>query len=269
VKARGSRGRPFWRDLHAVTGLYAALVIALLVVTGMPWSAFWGDKVMGYAKDHGLGRPAAPAAGPAFAHAGHGDAPAGVGWTMEGMVMPRSGQRARDLPLVLQAAEQAGMARPFTVSVPASPGEAVTIAPEARQVEDTRILYVDGATGEVLADVDYGEFGAAAKAFEWGIAVHQGTQYGWLNRYLMLGGCLAIWLLAISGTVMWWKRRPPKLSAGRIGAPVAPTGRRMRTAVLGIVLPFAILYPLTGLSLLAALAVDRLWQAGARRGRTA
>jgi uncharacterized iron-regulated membrane protein len=73
----------------------------------------------------------------------------------------------------------------------------------------------------------------------------------------MLGGCIAIWLLAISGVIMWWKRRPPNLTKGRIGAPEAPPGPRVRAAVLGIVLPLAILYPLTGLSLIAALAIER------------
>ena len=93
-----------------------------------------------------------------------------------------------------------------------------------------------------------------ARAFEWGIAVHQGTQYGWMNRTLMLIGCIGVWILAISATVMWWKRRPK----GSLGAPKAPPGPRARAAVLGIVLPLAILYPLTGLSLIAAIGLDRL-----------
>ena len=42
VTAPPGAGRPFWRDLHAVTGLYAGGVILFLAVTGMPWSAFWG-----------------------------------------------------------------------------------------------------------------------------------------------------------------------------------------------------------------------------------
>ena len=104
-----------------------------------------------------------------------------------------------------------------------------------------------------------------AKAFEWGIAVHQGMQYGQLNRLVMLAGCIGVWLLAISGLMMWWKRRPPRLSPLRIGAPPAPHGARIRTAVLGIVLPLCILYPLTGLSLLAALLIDRIGQALLRR----
>lgn len=60
---------------------------------------------------------------------------------------------------------------------------------------------------------------------------------------------------------MWWKRRPPPLSRCRIGAPEAPPGPRVRAAVLGIVLPLAVLYPLTGLGLILALAVDRIVRA--------
>jgi uncharacterized iron-regulated membrane protein len=81
----------------------------------------------------------------------------------------------------------------------------------------------------------------------------------------MLGGCIAIWLLSISGIVMWWKRRPPRncRKAG-IGAPEVPPGPRIRAAVLGIVLPMAILYPLTGLSLMVALLLDRVVSAARR-----
>ncbi|WP_225896801.1 PepSY-associated TM helix domain-containing protein [Brevundimonas goettingensis] len=258
VRASSPGRRPFWRDLHAVTGLYAGAVIAFLVVTGMPWSAFWGDQYMAFVKDNGLGRPKPPAG--AFAHADHQNAPVGVGWTMEGMVMPGDHATARPAPrlsTVVTAADGRGLPRPYTVSIPADPSLSWTASRVIQHVEDTRIVYIDGATGAVGADLRWGQFGVGAKAFEWGIAVHQGTQYGWMNRYLMLGGCIAIWVLSISGIVMWWKRRPPKLSKGRIGTPEVPPNPRVRAAVLGIVLPLAILYPLTGLSLIVALLVDR------------
>jgi len=258
IRAQDPKRRPFWRDLHAVTGLYAGGVIAFLVITGMPWSAFWGDQYMAAVKANGLGRPKAPAAASPFIHAEHpADAPVGVGWTMEGMVMPTAHAGSPSLSRVIEAADGQDLARPYLVSIPSNPALAFTAARQVKQVEDPRTLYIDAATGAVRADIRYDQFGVGAKAFEWGIAVHQGTQYGWINRYLMLGGCIAIWLLAISGVLMWWKRRPPKLSKGRIGAPDAPPGPRVRAAVLGIVLPLAILYPLTGLSLIAALAIER------------
>jgi len=267
IQATDAARRPFWRDLHAVTGLYAGAVIAFLAITGMPWSAFWGEQYANVVRESGAGRPTPPPAASPWVHAAHKDQPAGVGWTMEGMAMPSRHQSAwtARLSTVVDRADAEGLARPYVVSIPSDPALAFTAAHENRRVEDARALYIDGATGQVKADIRYSQFGVGAKAFEWGIAVHQGTQYGRLNQILMLGGCIAVWLLAISGVVMWWKRRPANLAKGRLGAPQAPPGPRVRAAVLGIVLPLAILYPLTGLSLLAALAGERVVLAVRRR----
>lgn len=35
--------RIFWRDLHAVPGFYGVLLIGFLILTGLPWTGFWGD----------------------------------------------------------------------------------------------------------------------------------------------------------------------------------------------------------------------------------
>jgi uncharacterized iron-regulated membrane protein len=250
VKARS--GRPFWRDLHAVTGLYAGAVIVFLAFTGMPWSAVWGDRILNVMRESGLGRPPAPAAASAWSHAEHEDAPQGVGWTLEHAAVAGASPLAPSLTRVVAAAERQQLTRPYLISVPKTEGLAWTAAHQATRVEKTRVIYVDAATGSLRGDVRYAQFGWGAKAFEWGIATHQGTQYGQLNRVAMLLGCIAIWILAISGLVMWWTRRP----SGRLAAPVVPPGPRVRAAVLGIVIPFCILYPLTGLSLLVVLLLD-------------
>ncbi|MEN5363977.1 PepSY-associated TM helix domain-containing protein [Brevundimonas intermedia] len=255
-KTTDSRHRPFWRDLHALTGFYVGGVVLFLAVTGMPWSAVWGDRVMGLVKETGLGRPPAPVAG-AWQRAQHHDAPVGAGWTMEGMVMTHDHAGHGGLAQVLHMADQAGLARPYAVNIPAVEGTAYTVTTQARRVQDSRSLYIDATSGRLLGDIGYDQFGAGAKAIELGIYTHQGTQFGQANRIVMLLGCIGVWLLAISGLVMWWKRRPPNLSRRRLGAPPAPPGPRVRAAVLGIVLPLAILYPLTGLILVVAVLLDR------------
>lgn len=252
LSATDHRARPFWRDFHAITGFYAGGIILFLAVTGMPWSAFWGAQFGEFVRTQQIGRPQAPPAASAFVHAKHPDVPLGVGWTMEAMVMPHHHTGHASLDTVIKAADNAKMAKPYRVSIPKTSGVAFTVAHDAKQVENTRILYVDGSSGVVKADIQYEAFGIGAKAFEWGIAVHQGTQYGRVNQLIMLGGCVAVWLLAISGTIMWWKRRPN----GRLGAPPAPYIARGKYALLCIVLPLGLLFPLTGLSLLAVLGLD-------------
>ena len=261
VTVRARAGRPFWRDLHAVTGLYAGAVIFFLAFTGMPWSAVWGDGFLTLVNQAGLGRPPAPAAQD-WAHAEHHDAPPEAGWAMGSTSLPTQ-PAPLDFDAVVSATESAGLARPYLIGLPASADRAVTAAVQNRAAEDARLIYLS-PQGRVLADVKADQFGIGARAFEWGIAVHEGRQYGQVNRWIMLAACISVWILGISALTMWWKRRPK----GRLAAPQAPPGPRVRAAVLGIVLPFCIVYPLTGLSLLAALAVDRLWTLSRRRAAT-
>ena len=150
--------------------------------------------------------------------------------------------------------DAAGLQRPYVLSVPKEAGKAWSAARTAKRVEDTRTLYLDGATGAVIADIGYGRYGPAAKAIQWGIAVHQGEEFGSINRYVMLAGCVSVWLLGISAIVMWWKRRP----TGRLAAPPAPADSRAYFALAAVVVPLGLLYPLVGASLILVLILDLL-----------
>lgn len=249
VTVRGQpRQRLFWRDLHAVTGLFAGAVIVFLAVTGMPWSAVWGDKVRDMTNAAGLGRPKPPAANTAWTS---GDAGKGLPWALQDGQMAAAGG-GLSLDQAVARVQASDLGRPFVLSIPREPGKAWAASHMPGQVEGTRTLYLSPADGRIIADIGYDRFGPAAKAIEWGIAVHQGEQYGWINRYLMLAGCVAVWLLGISAVVMWWKRRPK----GRLAAPRRPANARAYLGLVAVVAPLALLYPLVGVSLVLALALD-------------
>jgi uncharacterized iron-regulated membrane protein len=257
------RGAPsrrlFWRDLHASTGIAAGGVLLFLAVTGMPWSGVWGKAVQTYVANHGLGRPSAPraSAGGAAAggeHAGH-DAAATLPWAMQRAPMPHGsmvhGAMAHGGAIgpdeAIAAASAAGIAAPWTLSLPAAPGAPYLVSAVVARADAAHIVYVDAADGRVLQDARAADFGAGARMIEWGIATHQGQQYGEPNRLVMLAGCIATLLLVLSAPVMWWKRRPK----GRIGAPPGRSGR----GLIAIMAAAGLLFPLTGLTMLAALAI--------------
>jgi uncharacterized iron-regulated membrane protein len=47
----GQRGRLFWRDLHAVTGLWASLITLFMLLSGLPWATSWGNYLT-WARSH-------------------------------------------------------------------------------------------------------------------------------------------------------------------------------------------------------------------------
>lgn len=268
----GPARRTFWRDLHTLFGVFAGAVILFLAVTGMPWSAVWGQQVRALTNEAGWGRPPAPpAAGgwrPAPPAEGGSHVHDATPWALQGealAVQPAAeSERSGAIDRVAAAASQR-MAPPFDLTISRDEALAWTASrPPGGRVEATRTLYLT-SDGAVLADIGYSDFGPAAQTIEWGIAVHQGQQFGWLNKLVMLAGCLAVWGLAISGLVMWWKRRP----ARRFAAPPRPPSLRAYATAGLIVLPLALLYPLVGATLAGALTIDLLLLRLARRPRQA
>lgn len=258
--------RGLLRRLHGWTGTAAGGLILFLALTGMPWSALWGKTVREWTNAAGWGRPVAPAAAGVWAparaegpnHGGHGAAP--MPWALQNDPLmhgrpPTLLDREASLDAVFAAAEGAGLPRPYAISLSSDPDLAWSVSHMASKAEDQRTLYV-APDGRVAADIGYDDFGPAAKAIEWGVATHQGRQYGALNRWLMLSGCLAIWALALSGLAMWWIRRP----RGRIGAPPRTNGSRPMIALGLVLIPLALIFPLVGGSLILAAATDRVFQ---------
>lgn len=259
--------RPFWRDLHASTGILAAGVILFLAVTGMPWSGVWGKAVQAYVAAHGLGRPAGPRTsrppgGGSGEHAAH-DAAATLPWAMQQAAMPHGGERrgGRIGPdQAIAVAQARGIVAPWTISLPVDPGAPYLVSAAVTRAGDAHAVYVDAADGGVLQDARFADFGAAAQAIEWGIATHQGQQYGEVNRLVMLAGCVATLLLVVTAPVMWWKRRPK----GRIAAPPGHSGR----GLIAIMAAAGLIFPLTGLTMLAALTIGHAgrWRRRPRPG---
>lgn len=268
----GAQGRTWWRDLHAVTGAFGGGIVLFLALTGMPWSVFWGANVNAWLTSHGLGIPvgmwsgvpksALPAgalgtlpwgqqqdAVPASSdpHAAH------QGMHMAGHAMPGNPGVGPDA--VVRQLAAMGVASGYRLVLPAGAQGVYSAIRMPGQREGQRVVHLDQYSGKVLMDLGPDATGAVGRVTEWGVAVHQGGEYGTPNLLVMLAGCIALILLGISGVIAWWKRRP----AGRLAAPARKDGDRLAKGVIAIAVLLGCVFPLLGASMLAVVLVDSLF----------
>jgi uncharacterized iron-regulated membrane protein len=130
------------------------------------------------------------------------------------------------------------------------------------KLEERRIVHIDQYSGAVLMDIGADQIRPIGRFTEWGVAVHQGQQYGLPNLIVMLAGCLALIAMCISGIATWWMRRP----TGKLAAPPRKQGDRLAKGVLLIATVLGCIFPLLGASMLAVLLIDWLLSAWPRRG---
>ncbi|PZO81105.1 MAG: PepSY domain-containing protein [Sphingomonas hengshuiensis] len=264
-----ARGRMFWRDLHAVTGVWSVALIAFLLLTGLPWAVVQGPLVRGVFATLGIGNEAArfgrvapqskplgtlggmpwsqetmPMAASDPAHAGHGGGSAPAATPDHAAVAGTDAIAAR--------ARAAGIVGGYRLHLPSGPRGIYTVVVSPRDPAGQRTLQFDRWSGRLLGENGWSRYGIGAKAVELGVQIHMGRYFGRANQLLMLIPCIAIVLLVVSGVTMWWRRRP----TGRLAAPPPVSGARLRGAITLLVVAGVVL-PLFGASLLVLAAVDR------------
>ncbi|MFG6176018.1 PepSY-associated TM helix domain-containing protein [Halomonas sp. THAF12] len=259
VTVRGRPGkRVFWRDLHAVTGLFVGGIILFLAVTGMPWSTVWGSKVNELANGHNFGYPDGVRVNVPMSEARLAEREA-TSWSLEQAQLPTSAaEGAGAAPIGLDRAvatfDGLGLAPGYAVSLPGGPEGVYTGSVYPDDLSRQRVVHLDQYSGEALLDMGYGDYGPLGRGLEWGINVHLGQQYGLANQLILALACAGIVLLCVSSAVMWWKRRP----AGRLGVPPEPADSRPLRGVLALLAIGGVLFPLVGASLVVMAAVDAL-----------
>lgn len=255
VSIKATQGRPWWRDLHAVTGLYTGAVIVFMAMTGLPWSSVWGGKFYDYAYALGLGIPDGYWSELPVSTQPVSDAVDHAPWIMQNQPLPLSGADAgvpRTLDSVVATVEAMGIAPGYAVSMPSGLTGVFTASVYPDDITFERVIHLDQYTGEVLYDAGLADLGTLGRWSEWGISVHMGQEWGLANQVVLLTACLAMITLCVSAAVMWWKRRP----AGRLGVPQVPADWRIPRTLLLIAVALGIFFPLVGLSMLAMAVVE-------------
>ncbi|MFE5704936.1 PepSY-associated TM helix domain-containing protein [Rhodococcus koreensis] len=278
---RSSRGRNRTLSWHGVLGVWIAVGLVFLSVTGLTWSKYAGENISELRTALSWTTPkldkkldSAPMGSESSGgHDGHGG-----GQTPAAADPGLLDRTVGELDTVLDIARGNGVTGAVEATIPADTATAFTVT-QTRQPWQfaTDSIAVNGATGVVTDVSRFADWPLAAKLTSWGIALHMGLLFGLVNQLVLAALAVALLAVIVRGYILWWRRRPTR-GTRRIGRPpVRGAWRRIHPATAGGVLAAAVLVgwfvPLLGLSLLAFLLVDlavgALGRVRARRERPA
>lgn len=288
VPRPGAKGRAFWRDLHAVPAMWIAPIIAFLILTGLPWSGFWGDNLARLGTIHSLAPIMAPT--PNFSASPNAQphhAPSDVAsladlpeadelpWAVRHAGLPIVRVHAGDdhrlharpaltVDEIVAMAQERGMnAAGLRIFYPRGENGVFTASFVPDRAEAQRTLHVDPRGGAILADIGWAQYSPLGKVVEFGVMTHLGRQFGLANQLILAAVCASFVAIIGAGLWMWWRRRP----RGRLGAPPVAAEIRPAAVVIAIAMFLGVLFPLAGASMLLIAVGDWLWTK--RRGHRA
>lgn len=228
-------GRMLTRDVHALSGFYAWCVALTIACTGLPFTTYWGSGFrLAENLETSLGTRKPPPRPPSS----------------------RSATEAADASAdeIVAIARQLAPGASYTVFFPRDRQGTVRVSPHWRTgPNSSRVLFLDRATGEVIADRSDRPTGFMEWWMSWDYPLHVGSVFGMPSKLVWLAACLALMVLPITGAWMWWQRRP----AGKLGAPPrtsTPTPLWLAAVILGL----CILLPMFGCSVAVILLGERI-----------
>nr|WP_256728941.1 PepSY-associated TM helix domain-containing protein [Microbacterium oleivorans] len=265
---RGARGYRRVLGWHASLGVWLVVGAVFLSASGITWSTYAGANVSGLRAALSWQNPtldtAVGGAGSTDPHADHG------------IVAPPTAAVSPDT-----FDEVLGVARGENINVglveirpPAATGQAWVVQEIQRSFPtEVDAVAVDGDTLAVVDRVDFGDYPAMAKIARWAIDIHMGSMFGVVNQIVLFLVASGIAAMVVMGYAMWWKRRPTRDPARRVGSaprevlPQAPVGGIALVVGGAIVVGFFL--PLVGVTLAAFVIGDAIVQSSrARRDRS-
>lgn len=269
AKRAGGRGSTL-RRRHGLVGAVAGVGLLTLLVSGLPWTDFWGAKVQELATDrgtsmwsldHGAASDPASTLDESLPHSHAQDIP----WAQQesevpSSVPPADGERSvANVDTAIVVADGEGLRHPMTVALPAaddSTGVFSVIGYAFDAPSDERTVHVDRYGGEVVSTYGFDDYPALAKVVSQGIGLHEGRSLGLWSFWGSALMCAAIVFMCVSGPLMWWRRRPK--GSGSLGAPRGRMPVRATPVFAVGLVALGVFLPLFGLSLLVVLVLDQL-----------
>lgn len=252
------------RSWHARIGAVAGIGLVTLLVSGLPWTGFWGAQVQELATnqgtsmwslDHGAESNPASTLDESLPHS-HA-----VPWGSGKTEVPQSDDEGHEgavanVDTAIEVAAGEGLRHPMTVALPdGEDGVFSAIGYAFDAPSDEQTVHVDRFGGEVVSTYGYDDYPLLAKVVAQGIGLHEGRSLGLVTFWASALMCVVIIASCVTGPLMWWRRRRrgAGLDAPRGRMPVAGSPWLLAgLVVLGVLLPFF------GVTLLAVLLFDQL-----------
>ncbi len=227
-------GRTFWRDIHAVTGIWISALALFLLVSGLPWALVWGA---------------------ALKEVRAIDFSAQQDWA-QGRAQEHQHWRAQasdnyDLtPAVLASAQELKLPPPVELSVASTHHISWKASSQTSNRPQRADVWLNG-DGSIEKRSDFAQKKLLDRVIGIGVAAHEGHLFGWFNLVLGVLTCAGLILISVSGFILWRKRKPDSV----LGAP-PPMPARIGFAVVAITIGLAIFLPLLAISLVGLLVLE-------------
>jgi uncharacterized iron-regulated membrane protein len=270
----GKKGRIYWRDLHAVTGMWISLIALFMLLSGLPWSVAWGNyltwarnlsTVTAGTPDWPIGGKLAKPGAESTDPSGPSSMPGMTAAEMAAMGPPHdNGMNISDtdhqamllyeLDVVVPAALKLDLPRPVWILPPAGHSGDWTASSQV-QNRTRRVSYtISPADGRVTSKSGFSDQKIIDKAVNVGVAAHEGHLFGRINQAILIVTAVSLIGLTASAVVMWLRRKPKQA----LGAPRPVASPRFRGALVMAIAALAVIIPLFGLSLITVLLIERL-----------
>jgi uncharacterized iron-regulated membrane protein len=243
----GQGAKRFWRDLHAVTGIWVSACALFLLATGLPWALVWGNGFKMVRQWTGTAAISQDwETGSGGEHAEHGGAGAPGGF------IDHSAHGGASLDDIVARANALDLAPPVMLTPPTDASAWWWVKSNAQNRPLREDVALDPMTGEIADRDVFGEKHLIDQIVGFGIAAHEGQLFAPLNQVLGVLTALGLVTLCVSAFVMWRRRAPE----GVLGAPPPIPDGRIGVGLAGIIVVAAVLLPVLGASLLALAAIE-------------
>ncbi|NEW06711.1 PepSY domain-containing protein [Paenibacillus sp. SYP-B3998] len=248
--------RQGYKQKHTLVGVIFTIPLLVLIVSGLPWSAFMGNQIYKMSTaHHALGFPALYVTPPESKN-NH------LPWATRKENPPESANEKGTITMDSYEgiALSQGINKPFVINLPSSEKDVITVSRSTGSgitgmnvgPSEEITSYFDQYSGELISKIDYQDYGILAQWFTYGIPLHEGHLFGRVNQILCLLTTLSLLFLMYWGIKMWFARKPK----GKFSAPPKQKMGKDMISFLVIMVILGVAMPLFGMSLLVIAVLE-------------